>query len=202
VDGYPPQSCGCLCTAHLHLIAAVPLQMHFLSLILCHHSYAPFCKHLFVPNFTGAKVGAVTITDSNKHLLRYPLLSLPATLEPTPRVQRLTGPLGAAPQVGLRGTASVRTARADSVVRGQGRGRTHGQVSRHHPLLVRSPPHMCLIFIFLLLLLPRRSFVSLLRASRAPQTSADRGRGRGAALRPEGDVQGLRMGHRLRKSPG
>ncbi|ELR17559.1 flagellar associated protein [Acanthamoeba castellanii str. Neff] len=32
--------------------------------------YAPFCKHLFVPNFTGAKVGAVTITDSNKHLLR------------------------------------------------------------------------------------------------------------------------------------
>mmetsp|Transcript_4367 Transcript_4367/g.11853 ORF Transcript_4367/g.11853 Transcript_4367/m.11853 type:complete len:257 (+) Transcript_4367:57-827(+) len=31
--------------------------------------YAPFCKHIFVPNFVGAKVGALEITDSNRHLL-------------------------------------------------------------------------------------------------------------------------------------
>ena len=32
--------------------------------------YAPFCKHLFVPNFVGATVGALPITDGNRHLLR------------------------------------------------------------------------------------------------------------------------------------
>jgi hypothetical protein len=32
--------------------------------------YAPFCKHVFVPNFVGAKVGALSITDSNRHLLK------------------------------------------------------------------------------------------------------------------------------------
>lgn len=32
--------------------------------------YAPFCKHLFVPNFTGAKASAVPITPENEHLLR------------------------------------------------------------------------------------------------------------------------------------
>ncbi|KAG1672705.1 hypothetical protein FOA52_005182 [Chlamydomonas sp. UWO 241] len=32
--------------------------------------YAPFCKHLFVPNFvTGATVGALEITDANRALL-------------------------------------------------------------------------------------------------------------------------------------
>ncbi|OQR84539.1 hypothetical protein ACHHYP_13269 [Achlya hypogyna] len=31
--------------------------------------YAPFCKHLFVPNFVGAKLSAALITDANKHLL-------------------------------------------------------------------------------------------------------------------------------------
>lgn len=31
--------------------------------------YAPFCKHIFVPNFVGAKVGALPITDKNEHLL-------------------------------------------------------------------------------------------------------------------------------------
>lgn len=30
--------------------------------------YAPFCKHVFVPNFVGAKVGALEITDANRHL--------------------------------------------------------------------------------------------------------------------------------------
>ena len=32
--------------------------------------YAPFCKHIFVPNFTGAKLGSLSITQQNKHLLR------------------------------------------------------------------------------------------------------------------------------------
>ncbi|BDA49866.1 hypothetical protein COCOBI_14-4860 [Coccomyxa sp. Obi] len=32
--------------------------------------YAPFCKHVFVPNFVGAKLGALPITDANRHLLR------------------------------------------------------------------------------------------------------------------------------------
>ena len=32
--------------------------------------YAPFCKHVFVPNFAGARVGALPITPSNARLLR------------------------------------------------------------------------------------------------------------------------------------
>lgn len=32
--------------------------------------YAPFCKHVIVPNFVGAKVGCLEIVDSNQHLLR------------------------------------------------------------------------------------------------------------------------------------
>jgi hypothetical protein len=32
--------------------------------------YAPFCKHVFVPNFVGAQLGALEITDSNRQLLR------------------------------------------------------------------------------------------------------------------------------------
>lgn len=31
--------------------------------------YAPFCKHIIVPNFVGALVGALPITDANRHLL-------------------------------------------------------------------------------------------------------------------------------------
>lgn len=32
--------------------------------------YAPFCKHVFVPNFVDAKLGTLEITDGNKHLLQ------------------------------------------------------------------------------------------------------------------------------------
>jgi len=32
--------------------------------------YADFCKHVFVPNFIGARVGTVRITPSNEHLLK------------------------------------------------------------------------------------------------------------------------------------
>ena len=32
--------------------------------------YAPFCKHIFVPNFTGAKLGSLNITKDNVHLLK------------------------------------------------------------------------------------------------------------------------------------
>ena len=32
--------------------------------------YAPFCKHIFVPNFTGAKLGSLSITKQNRHLLQ------------------------------------------------------------------------------------------------------------------------------------
>ena len=32
--------------------------------------YAPFCKHLFVRNYTGAPVSALPITDANRHLLQ------------------------------------------------------------------------------------------------------------------------------------
>ena len=31
--------------------------------------YAPFCKHLFVPNFVGATLNSLQIDDSNRHLL-------------------------------------------------------------------------------------------------------------------------------------
>jgi hypothetical protein len=37
--------------------------------------YAPFCKHVFVPNFVGAKVGALSITAANQSLLRTGYLS-------------------------------------------------------------------------------------------------------------------------------
>eukprot|EP00793_Prasinoderma_coloniale_P000481 PRCOL_00005466-RA len=33
--------------------------------------YAPFCKHIFVPNFVGAKVGSLPITDANRALVRH-----------------------------------------------------------------------------------------------------------------------------------
>lgn len=32
--------------------------------------YAPFCKHLFLPNFCGATVGALRVTGANRALLR------------------------------------------------------------------------------------------------------------------------------------
>lgn len=32
--------------------------------------YAPFCKHLFIPNVLNAAVGSLPITESNRHLLR------------------------------------------------------------------------------------------------------------------------------------
>ena len=32
--------------------------------------YAPFCKHVFVPNFVNAKVACVEITKENEHLLK------------------------------------------------------------------------------------------------------------------------------------
>lgn len=32
--------------------------------------YAPFCKHIFVHNFVGARLGAMQITDANRHLLQ------------------------------------------------------------------------------------------------------------------------------------
>jgi hypothetical protein len=32
--------------------------------------YAPFCKHVFVPNFVGAKVGSVAITPENQQSIR------------------------------------------------------------------------------------------------------------------------------------
>eukprot|EP00955_Chlamydomonas_euryale_P082107 363670-Chlamydomonas_euryale.AAC.19 len=33
------------------------------------NGYAPFCKHVFVPNFINAKTGALEITEANQHLL-------------------------------------------------------------------------------------------------------------------------------------
>lgn len=32
--------------------------------------YAPFCKHVFVPNFTSASVNALAITAENEGLLK------------------------------------------------------------------------------------------------------------------------------------
>lgn len=32
--------------------------------------YAPFCKHLFLPNFNGARSGALAVSEANRHLLR------------------------------------------------------------------------------------------------------------------------------------
>ncbi len=35
-----------------------------------HEGYAPFCKHLFVPNFVGAKVNVLPITPENESLVK------------------------------------------------------------------------------------------------------------------------------------
>jgi hypothetical protein len=35
-----------------------------------HDGYAPFCKHLFLPNWTGCPVSVLKITPDNEHLLR------------------------------------------------------------------------------------------------------------------------------------
>lgn len=51
---------------------------NFVAQIQQHHDkgaqlvdgYAPFCKHIFVPNFVGAKLGALAITESNRKLLQ------------------------------------------------------------------------------------------------------------------------------------
>ena len=32
--------------------------------------YAQFCKHIFVPNFAGAKLGSLGITQQNRHVLQ------------------------------------------------------------------------------------------------------------------------------------
>ena len=32
--------------------------------------YAPFCKHIFMPNFTNLKASCLKITDENKHLIQ------------------------------------------------------------------------------------------------------------------------------------
>jgi hypothetical protein len=44
----------------LHASGAAPLV----------DGYAPFCKHVFIPNTVGARVGALRITPKNQHLLR------------------------------------------------------------------------------------------------------------------------------------
>ena len=33
--------------------------------------YAPFCKHLFIKNFTNSKLSTAEITPENEHLLKY-----------------------------------------------------------------------------------------------------------------------------------
>jgi hypothetical protein len=45
---------------HAHHAAGLPLV----------DGYAPFCKHLFIPNEWGALVGSLPITDANRTLLR------------------------------------------------------------------------------------------------------------------------------------
>ncbi len=35
-----------------------------------HDGYAPFCKHLFLPNWTGAEVSVLPITVDNEHFIR------------------------------------------------------------------------------------------------------------------------------------
>jgi len=34
------------------------------------NGYAPFCKHLFIHNFTSAKISTVKITEENSHLIK------------------------------------------------------------------------------------------------------------------------------------
>lgn len=34
-----------------------------------HDGYAPFCKHLFIENFVGARVGSMEITEDNRQCL-------------------------------------------------------------------------------------------------------------------------------------
>ncbi|GMF26925.1 unnamed protein product [Phytophthora lilii] len=43
--------------------------MELMLVLVCFDSYAPFCKHLFVKNFTGARLNMVPITQANAHML-------------------------------------------------------------------------------------------------------------------------------------
>ncbi len=78
--------------------------------------YAPFCRHIFVPNFTGARLGSLAITQENRHLLRsaysrrrpeeLPVLSRHApnltaeTCRLVVRANRLTAPSQVVPATG------------------------------------------------------------------------------------------------------
>lgn len=57
--------------------------------------YAPFCKHVFVPNFTGAQLSTLRITKDNEHLLRSGCARLPvasATRTANPQAHSPTAP--------------------------------------------------------------------------------------------------------------
>jgi len=47
------------------------VNQHFVEGLPLVEGYAPFCKHLFVPNFCGVKCGYAKIDDSNRHLIRF-----------------------------------------------------------------------------------------------------------------------------------
>lgn len=66
---------GCSCGAVSHTVSAAKPAGHAAASHLPTHpprlpADAPFCKHIFVPNWTGAPVSALPITDDNKHLLQ------------------------------------------------------------------------------------------------------------------------------------
>lgn len=46
------------------------LEVEFRDTPALVQGYAEFCKHLFMPNFTGARVSVLNITDENERLLR------------------------------------------------------------------------------------------------------------------------------------
>lgn len=55
------------------------MQAEFLAKIHEHHKaaggqlvdgYAPFCKHIFVPNFVGARLGCLEINEANRSFLQ------------------------------------------------------------------------------------------------------------------------------------
>ena len=44
--------------------------MHLSDKLYCNRiRYAPFCKHIFIPNFTDLRASTVKITDKNKSMI-------------------------------------------------------------------------------------------------------------------------------------
>jgi hypothetical protein len=59
-----------LCPNNAHLKRTSSIQASSVQGASLVSGYAPFCKHLFIPNFVGARLGALRITEQNRGRLQ------------------------------------------------------------------------------------------------------------------------------------